>query len=62
MTALAHPPRVIVRVGPPVALDGVDAVADTATLMAAIVDLLPEEARAETTLSRADLDRTRPSA
>ena len=35
---------------------------DTATLMAAIVDLLPEEARVETTPSRADLDRTRPPA
>ena len=62
MAALAHPPRVIVQMGPPVALGGVDAVADTATLMAAIVDLLPEEAREKRTPSRADLDRTRPPA
>ena len=62
MTTLAHPPRVTVQVGPPVALDGVDAVADTATLMAAIVDLLPEEARAERTPTKADLARTRPPA
>ena len=42
-----HPPRVTVNVGPPVPLGLEDAVADTAVLMEAIVDLLPDEARVE---------------
>jgi putative phosphoserine phosphatase / 1-acylglycerol-3-phosphate O-acyltransferase len=55
-----HPPRVTVRVGSPVALGLTDAVADTATLMRAIVDLLPDEARLERTPSAEDLARARP--
>ncbi len=62
VTALVHPPRVMVTVGPPVALDGDDAVADTAVLMSAIVDLLPPAAREQRIPTSADLDRTRPSA
>jgi putative phosphoserine phosphatase/1-acylglycerol-3-phosphate O-acyltransferase len=62
MTALVHPPPVTVTVGPPLALDGDDAVADTATLMAAIVDLLPAVAREQRIPTSEDLDRTRPSA
>jgi putative phosphoserine phosphatase/1-acylglycerol-3-phosphate O-acyltransferase len=62
MAALQHPPRVTVAVGPPVPLGLEDAVADTTTLMAAIVDLLPEAARVERIPTQQDLDRTRPSA
>jgi putative phosphoserine phosphatase/1-acylglycerol-3-phosphate O-acyltransferase len=39
------PPKVVVRVGPPVPLGHVDPDADTKAIMAAIVDLLPPEAR-----------------
>ena len=60
--ALAHPPRVTVTVGPPVALGGTDAVADTETLMAAIVDLLPDQARQARVPTEEELSRTRPSA
>ncbi len=59
MTTL-HPPRVTVTVGPPVALGLHDAVADTTTLMGAIVDLLPDEARVEHLPTDEDLARTRP--
>jgi len=45
VTNVVHPPAVRVRVGHPVHLDLADAVADTETIMAAIVDLLPPEAR-----------------
>jgi hypothetical protein len=62
MTALQHPPRVTVTVGPPVPLGHEDAVADTATLMAAITDLLPDEARVARTPTEEELARTRPSA
>jgi len=42
---VTHPPTVTVRVGQPVALGLHDAVADTAVLMDAIMDLLPADAR-----------------
>ena len=42
---ITDPPHVSVRVGAPVALDLVDADQDTEAIMAAIVDLLPPEAR-----------------
>lgn len=45
VSAVLHPPRVSARVGLPVTLDGRDVHEDTAVLMAAIVDLLPPEAR-----------------
>jgi putative phosphoserine phosphatase / 1-acylglycerol-3-phosphate O-acyltransferase len=61
MTALPHPPRVTVTVGPPVPLGLEDAVADTATLMAAISDLLPDEARVARIPTDEELARTRPS-
>ena len=60
VTALRHPPRVTIAVGSPVPLGRLDAVADTAALMAAIVDLLPAEARVERVPSEEDLARTRP--
>jgi putative phosphoserine phosphatase/1-acylglycerol-3-phosphate O-acyltransferase len=59
---LQHPPRVTVRVGPPVALAGDDAVADTEMLMAAIADLLPAQSRERHTPTDEELARTRPSA
>ena len=62
ITTLPHPPRVTVTVGAPVSLGLDDAVADTATLMAAIGALLPAEARVPHTPTEEDLARTRPSA
>ncbi|MGA2837032.1 MAG: HAD-IB family hydrolase [Acidimicrobiales bacterium] len=62
MVNLQHPPRVTVTVGPPVGLGLTDAVADTATLMAAIVDLLPDEAREQRVPTEEELAATRPSA
>jgi putative phosphoserine phosphatase/1-acylglycerol-3-phosphate O-acyltransferase len=59
---LPHPPRVTVTVGPPVRLGLTDAVADTATVMAAIVDLLPDEAREEHLPTDEEMAATRPSA
>jgi putative phosphoserine phosphatase/1-acylglycerol-3-phosphate O-acyltransferase len=44
MTTFTDPPLIRVRVGPPVRLGLEDAVADSAAVMAAIVDLLPPEA------------------
>ncbi|HEY2562310.1 MAG TPA: HAD-IB family hydrolase [Acidimicrobiales bacterium] len=60
MTTVLRPPMVTVRVGAPVSLGGEDAVADTQTVMAAIVDLLPDEAREEHTPTADELSRTRP--
>ena len=51
-----------VTIGPPVTLGLTDAVADTATLMDAIVDLLPDEARAAHVPTDEELAATRPSA
>jgi putative phosphoserine phosphatase/1-acylglycerol-3-phosphate O-acyltransferase len=62
MTTLRHPPKVTINVGPPVSLGLDDPVADTAGLMAAIADLLPEEARVERIPTDVDLARTQPSA
>ncbi len=55
-----HPPRVTVTVGRPVGLGLTDAVADTAVVMQAIVDLLPDEARIERIPTEEELDRTVP--
>ena len=62
MTALPRPPRVTVTVGAAVPLGLEDAVADTATLMGAIADLLPDESRVPHIPTDEDLARTRPSA
>ena len=59
---LQHPPRVTVTVGPPVELGHNDAVADTASLMDAVVDLLPPEAREVHVPTDEELAATRPSA
>ncbi|HEY5108931.1 MAG TPA: lysophospholipid acyltransferase family protein, partial [Acidimicrobiales bacterium] len=61
VTTVQHPPRVTVTVGPPVKLGLTDAVADTATLMDAIVDLLPDEAREVHVPTEEELAATRPS-
>ncbi len=52
--------RVVVGPAVPLGLD--DAVADTRTLMAAIVDLLPDEARTVRVPSEEELARTQPPA
>ena len=62
VTTLQHPPRVTVKVGPPVKLGLTDAVADTAALMGAIVDQLPEAARRHHVPTEEELAATRPSA
>ncbi len=62
VAALQHPPRVTVTVGPPVALGGAYAVADTETIMAAVVALLPREARAPHVPTAEELARTEPRA
>jgi putative phosphoserine phosphatase/1-acylglycerol-3-phosphate O-acyltransferase len=62
LTALQHPPKVTVTVGPPVSLGLEDPVADTATLMSAIAGLLPEEARVPRVPTDVELARTQPSA
>jgi len=59
---LPHPPRITVTVGAPVRLGLEDAVADTAAVMGAIADLLPEESRLPHIPTDEDLARTRPSA
>jgi putative phosphoserine phosphatase/1-acylglycerol-3-phosphate O-acyltransferase len=61
VTQLIHRPEVRVRVGPPVrGLTGTDFVADTAKIMAAIVDLLPPEARVRSTPSAEEIALTLP--
>ena len=56
------PPWATVTVGPPVHLGLTDAVADTAALMSAVVDLLPDEARQVHVPTDEELAATRPSA
>jgi putative phosphoserine phosphatase / 1-acylglycerol-3-phosphate O-acyltransferase len=60
MTTVLRPPMVTVRVGVPVPVGGEDAVADTQMVMAAIVDLLPDEAREKHKPTADELSRTRP--
>jgi len=62
VTQVVHPPPVRVLVGPPVPLGLEDPVADTRLVMAAIVDLLPDEARTRRTPTDEELGRTQPSA
>ncbi len=59
---LQHPPRVTVTIGPPVPLGHTDAVADTATLMAAVGELLPAEAHHAKIPTDEELAATRPPA
>jgi putative phosphoserine phosphatase / 1-acylglycerol-3-phosphate O-acyltransferase len=55
-----HPPLITVRVGVPLALSLTDAVADTATIMSAISDLLPPESRVRHEPTPEELARTKP--
>jgi putative phosphoserine phosphatase/1-acylglycerol-3-phosphate O-acyltransferase len=59
--ALAHPPTVTIRVGPPVTgLQGKTPEADTKKIMSAITKLLPPEARKKRTPTPEELARTYP--
>jgi len=58
---LTHPPDVLVRVGEPVDLTYEDPDEDTRRIMAAIVDLLPPEARVRHEPTREELVATLPS-
>ncbi len=63
VTNVLSPPTVRVRVGPPVGglqLGRGDAAADTERIMAAVADLLPEEARAEREPTEEEVARTYP--
>jgi putative phosphoserine phosphatase/1-acylglycerol-3-phosphate O-acyltransferase len=60
VTNVLHPPEVLVRVGPPVALRYDDPDADTRRIMDAIVDLLPPEAREVREPTPEELARTLP--
>ena len=59
--AIGHPPIVRVRVGDPVEVKYRSADADTKRIMAAIVDLLPAEARHRREPTPEELARTMPS-
>jgi putative phosphoserine phosphatase/1-acylglycerol-3-phosphate O-acyltransferase len=59
-TLVRHPPRVIIRVGHALTLSLTDAIADTATIMAAISALLPEESKVRHEPTAEDLARTKP--
>lgn len=61
MLNLTSPPSIRTRVGPPVALSYEDVHADTASIMAAIVDLLPDEARQHHEPTEEELARTMPA-
>ena len=60
VTNVLHPPTVRVRVGPPVPLSYEDAAADTETIMSALVDLLPDEARAVREPTEEEIARAMP--
>jgi len=59
--AIGHPPTVRIRVGRPVSLAGRSLDADTKRIMAAIVDLLPEEARVRREPTPDELARALPA-
>mgnify|MGYP001235173094 FL=1 len=59
--AIGHPPTVRIRVGPPVALGRTDPDADTKAIMAALVDLLPEEAHIHREPTPEELARSLPA-
>ncbi|HET9542261.1 MAG TPA: HAD-IB family hydrolase, partial [Acidimicrobiales bacterium] len=58
---ITDPPEITVRVGPEVELTYEDDDADTKSIMAAIVDLLPAEARTYREPTGEELARTYPS-
>jgi putative phosphoserine phosphatase / 1-acylglycerol-3-phosphate O-acyltransferase len=59
-TLVRHPPRITVRVGQPLSLTGTDVMADTATIMASISALLPEESTVRRQPTAEELARTKP--
>ena len=59
-TLVRHPPRVTIRIGQPLTLSLTDAIADTATIMAAISAQLPEESRVRHEPTAEELARTKP--
>jgi len=61
VTNVLHPPHVKLRVGDPVDLLGDDLDGDTKRIMAAIVDLLPDEARVHRIPTEHELELTYPS-
>ena len=60
VTLVFRPPTVTVRVGEPLSLSLTDAEADTATIMAAIAALLPEESTTRPAPTADELARTKP--
>jgi putative phosphoserine phosphatase/1-acylglycerol-3-phosphate O-acyltransferase len=58
---VTSPPTVRIRIGPPVAVEGTDPDADTAAIMAAIVDLLPPAAKVKREPTPEELARTLPA-
>jgi putative phosphoserine phosphatase/1-acylglycerol-3-phosphate O-acyltransferase len=60
VTNVVHPPTVRVRVGAPFTVSGADVDADTARIMAAIVDLLPPAARERREPTAEELARSVP--
>ena len=61
MLALGHPPTVRIRVGEPVDLSYRSLDADTKRIMAALVDLLPDEARVHREPTADELARSLPA-
>ncbi len=59
--AIGHPPTVRARVGPPVELRYRSADADTTRIMAALIDLLPDEARVRREPTPDELARSLPA-
>ncbi len=60
VTLVRHPPRITVRVGRPITLEGADAVGDTTIIMSEIADLLPEESRVRHEPTAEELARANP--
>lgn len=61
LLAIGHPPTIRIRVGPPVDLKGRSLDADTKRIMAAIMDLLPDEARVRHEPTPEELKRSLPA-
>lgn len=61
ITNVTSPPEIVITVGAPMHLAGLDADADTKAIMSAIVNLLPEEARVHREPTEDELRRSFPS-
>jgi putative phosphoserine phosphatase/1-acylglycerol-3-phosphate O-acyltransferase len=62
VTLVRHPPKITIRVGRPLTLSLTGAKRDTATIMAAISELLPPESRVRHEPTAEELARTKPPA